>query len=193
VLVVCADVSRRRDAVGRVVGGLGDAALVSWQTLSARPELAERFPHVVALDPPLSPAGMELLRGAPRAGFAHLAWGEPEIEFALAHAGAELDLRPALAEVYRGLRDADGSAEGARLEALLAGSGTHPRSPAMAARMLTVLRELGLASYGAGRCTLLGADRVELAGSPTYPAGQARLETARRYLAGAVQPLPAAA
>ena len=193
VLVVCADVSRRREALGRVLGGLGDAALVSWQTLGARPELAERFSHIVALDPPLSPAGMELLRGAPSAGFVHLAWGEPEIEFALAHAGAELDLRPALAEIYRGLRDGDGSAEGARLEALLAGSGTHPRSPAMAARMLTVLRELGLASYDAGRCTLLSADRVELERSPTYAASREQLDHARRYLAGAVQPLPAAA
>jgi single-stranded-DNA-specific exonuclease len=193
VLVVCADVSRRREALGRVIGGLGDAALVTWQTLSTRPELAERFLHVVALDPPLSPTGMELLRGLPSAGFVHLAWGEPEVEFALAHAGAELDLRPALAELYRGLRDADGSAEGAQLEVLLAGSGAHPRSPAMAARLLTVLLELELASYDAGRCTLLGADRVELERSAIYVACQQQLEGARRYLAGAVQPVPAAA
>jgi single-stranded-DNA-specific exonuclease len=126
-------------------------------------------------------------------GFVHLAWGEPEVEFALAHAGAELDLRPALAELYRGLRAADGSAEGAQLEALLAGNGTHPRSPAMAARLLTVLRELELASYDAGRCTLVGADRVELERSATYAACQEQLEGARRYLAGAAQALPAAA
>jgi hypothetical protein len=123
----------------------------------------------------------------------HLAWGEPEVEFALAHAHAELDLRPALAEVYRGLRDLDSAAEGQQLEALLAGTGTHPRSPTMAARMLTVLRELGLASYESGRCTLVGADRVELERSPTYAVSQELLDGARRYLATAVEPLPAAA
>jgi single-stranded-DNA-specific exonuclease len=194
VLVVCADVSRRRQALAQVMGGLGDSALVSWQTLTARPELAEPFPHLVALDPPLSPAAMELLRGAPSAGFAHLAWGEPEVEFALAHAQAELDLRPALAELYRAVRDEEGSADGPQLEALLAGSGTHPRSPVMAARMLTVLRELGLASYAEGRCALAsGADRVELQRSPTYVACQELLAGARSYLATAGRPLPAAA
>jgi single-stranded-DNA-specific exonuclease len=192
-LVVCADVSRRRAPLARVMGGLGHSALVSWHTLAARPGLAEGFPHLVALDPPSSPAGLELLRGAPPGGFVHLAWGEPEVDFALAHAHAELDLRPALAQLYRGLRDAAGVAAGAQLEALLTGSGAHPRSPVMAARLLTVLHELGLASYENGRCTLVGTDRVELGRSPTYAACQDLLEGARRYLAGAVQPLPAAA
>jgi single-stranded-DNA-specific exonuclease len=194
VLVVCADVSRRREALGHVMGGLGDAALISWQTLTPRPALAEQFPHVLALDPPLTAAGMEVLRGAPSAGFVHLAWGEQEVDFALAHAQAELDLRPALAELYRAVRNEEGSADGPQLEALLAGSGTHPRSPAMAARMLTVLRELGLASYAEGRCALAsGADRVELQRSPTYVACQELLAGARSYLATAGRPLPAAA
>jgi single-stranded-DNA-specific exonuclease len=194
VLVVCADVSRRREALGRVMGGLGQSALIAWQTLASRPELAEAFPHVVALDPPIAPAAMELLRSAPGGGFAHLAWGEPEVEFALGHAQAELDLRPALAELYRAVRDAEGSADGPQLEALLAGRGTHPRSPAMAARLLTVLSELGLASYAEGRCVLAaGAERVQLERSPTYTACLEQLEAARRYLATAVQPLPAAA
>jgi single-stranded-DNA-specific exonuclease len=193
VLVVCADVSRRREALGLVMGGLGHTALVSWQTLASRPELAEDFPHAIALDPPPSLEGIELLRGAPPSGFVHLAWGEPEVEFALAHAQAELDLRPALAELYRGLRAADGAAAGPQLEALLAGSGGHPRSPAMAARMLTVLHELGLASYADGRCTLIAGHRVELERSATYGACQKLLDGARRYLATAAEPLPAAA
>jgi single-stranded-DNA-specific exonuclease len=194
VLVVCADVSRRRDTLTRVMGGLGDSALVTWQTLAGQPQLAEAFPQLVALDPPVSATGLELLRGAPSDGFVHLAWGEPEVEFALGHAQAELDLRPALAELYRAVRAAEGAAVGPQLEALLAGGGAHPRSPAMAARLLTVLSELGLASYADGRCVLApGAERVELERSPTYIACQDQLEGARRYLATAVEPLPAAA
>ena len=192
-LVVCADVSRRCEGLGRVIGDLGESALVSWGSLTARPDLAEAYPHLVALDPPLAPAGIELLCTAPAGGFAYLAWGEPEVEFALAHARAELDLRPALAELYRALRDLGGTAAGAQLEALLSGTGAHPRSPAMAARMLTVFRELNLASYEDGRCTLAGAGRVELERSPTYAACQTLLDDARSYLATSVPRLPAAA
>ena len=99
-----------------------------------------------------------------------------------------------LAELYRAVRAAEGTAGGPELEALLAGVGAHPRSPVMAARMLTVLHELGLASYADGRCVLgPGAERVELERSATYAACQELLAGARRYLAGAVQPLPVAA
>ena len=62
------------------------------------------YDHLVALDPPPSQAGEDLLTRAPcheRAGFAHLVWGPAEVEFALDVAAARLDLRAALAEVYR--------------------------------------------------------------------------------------------
>jgi hypothetical protein len=192
-VVVCADVPRRRAGLDTVIGALGEASLVSWATLATQPELAEPFAHIVALDPPLAAAGVELLRATPGGGFAHLAWGEPEVEFALACAQAELDLRPPLAELYRGLRDAGGAVAGEELAALLAGAGAHPRSPSAAARMLTVLLELGLVTYENERCTLAEPGRVELERSPTYVRCQANLDEARRYLTGAAAPLPVAA
>ena len=193
VLVVCADVSRRRAALGRVVGGLAHVALASWSALAAEPALAEPFAHVVALDPPLSAAGERLLGGLPAGGFAHLAWGQAEIEFTLALAQAELDLRPPLAELYRGLRAAGGAAGDDELRRLLAGGGVHPRSPALCARMIAVMDELGLASYEGRRCTLVEAGGVELERSATYQRCQAELAEARRYLAAAVPAERAAA
>ena len=57
----------------------------------------------------------------------------------------------------------------------------------------TVLHELGLASYADGRCTVIAGERVELERSATYGACQKLLDGARRYLATAAEPLPAAA
>jgi single-stranded-DNA-specific exonuclease len=193
VLVVCADVPRRHAALIQVVGGIGQVAVVSWTTLAARPELARPFAHLVALDPPADPAGIELLRAAPAGGFVHLAWGEPEVAFALAHEQAELDLRPPLAELYRALRAAGGALAEDELEALLVGSGRHPRSPALCARLIAVLDELGLATFEERRCTLADAGRVELDRSGTYMRCQKRFDAARRHLASVVPPLPAAA
>jgi single-stranded-DNA-specific exonuclease len=195
-LVLCADLARRRPALEQVFGARG-APLVSWDALAARPELAEPFAHVVALDPPFAGAGEELLHALPGFGFAHLAWGEPEVAFALALAQAELDLRAPLAAVYRALRDA-GAATDDALRALLEGEGRHPRSPSLCANLLKVLDELGLATYAERQCTLAGAARkVELDSSPTYAACQRRLAAARQYLETATQrdvlvPAPAA-
>jgi single-stranded-DNA-specific exonuclease len=184
VLVVCADIARRREALRRVMG-LHAAPLVSWSALGARPSLAEPFAHVVALDPPFTAAGQDLLGVLPGAGFAHLAWGEPEVAFVLALAQAELDLRPSLTALYRALRDAEG-ASGEELRALLLGEGRYPRSPGLCARLLRVLVELGLASYSDRRCTLVAGVRAELDTAPTYRRSQQQLGAARSYLAAAV-------
>jgi single-stranded-DNA-specific exonuclease len=192
VLIVCADVSRRRRAIDRVVGGLGEVALVSWRALALDQALAAPFEHIVALDPPATPAGEALLRQAPAGGFAHLAWGEPEVQFALAAAGAELDLRPPLIELYRALKDAGGTLTGDELQQALQGAGQHPRSPALCARLLTVLSELNLATYEDATCTLGNAGKVDLDRSPTYTRCQQRLADTRRHLAAAM-PEPLAA
>src|SRR5204862_3755470 len=108
VLVVCADVARRRESLERLLGGMGRLALTSWDAFAAEPGLAAAHPHLVAMDPPPIRAGLALLECAPADGpaFAHLAWGAPEIEFALAVARACFGLRPAVADFYRRLRDA---------------------------------------------------------------------------------------
>jgi single-stranded-DNA-specific exonuclease len=184
VLIVCADVARRRAGLERVLGRRG-AALVSWTALAADPALAKPFEHLVALDPPPSAAGEAVLVSAPADGFAHQAWGEPEVAFALAAAQAELDLRPALTGFYRALRDARETA-GDDLKALLVGDGRYPRTPTHCARLMRVFVELGLVEYGERRCTVVQGVRAELERSPTYIHCQEQLALARRYLATAM-------
>jgi single-stranded-DNA-specific exonuclease len=197
VLVVCADAARRRAGLELVVGGIARAvatdpdvdclALASWDDVLADPPLASRYRHVVALDPPLSSSpqeGIEALAAAPaapiaEAGFVHLAWGEPEVEFALAVARAELDLRPAVTAVYRCLREMGV----APLEEALPATGVRPRACARAVR---VLEELGLVeldrSSAALSGRLLAAERTELERSETYRRCQAQLRDVESQL-----------
>ncbi|HEX6459522.1 MAG TPA: single-stranded-DNA-specific exonuclease RecJ [Thermoleophilaceae bacterium] len=184
VLVVCADVARRRDVLAQVLGARV-APLVSWDGLAARPEIGTKFAHVVALDPPPHVAGEALLAALPGGGFAHLAWGEPEVAFALALAQAELDLRPPLTAIYRALRES-GGAEGEQLRALLCGHGRYPRSPVLCRRLLAVLVELGLATYADRSCTLLEGVRADLETASTYRRCQQQLREARAYLSAAM-------
>ena len=75
----------------------------------------------------------------PDEGLVHLAWGEPEREFAMAHWRSQLDLRPPLIELWRAITAA-GALEGAELERMLTGRGCVPavgcalRPPAQGAR-----------------------------------------------------------
>ena len=200
VLVACADVSRRRAGLERLVAGLSplddtgrertELRLAAWSELADRPSLASPFPHLVALDPPAGEQPLDAAKRAPgpdEASFLHLVWGPHEVEFALAAARAELDLRTALADVYRALRRA-GTAEGDALEALLRGDGAHPRTPVQCARLLTVLGELGLVALertddGRRSCRAVASRRTSLDRSPTYRYGLRRLEECERYLA----------
>jgi single-stranded-DNA-specific exonuclease len=191
VVVLSADVARRIEGIRRVIAPPG-ASLVSWDAVCANPVLAERFTHVVALDPPASESADALLRALPGEGFVHLVWGQPEVEFALALRTAELELRPALTELYRALRERDG-ADGEELRAVLCGSGRHPRRPAHCATLVRALCELGLAAYEARRLELVAGARAELESSPTYRRCQAELDTARRLLAAAIPAEPLAA
>ncbi len=191
VVVVCADVGRRIEGVRRVIAPPG-ASLASWDRICADPVAVERFTHVVVLDPPASEAADKLLRSLPGQGFVHLVWGQPEVEFALALREAELELRPALTELYRALRES-GGAGGEELRAVLCGAGRHPRPPAHCATLVRALCELGLAAYESRRLELVPGARAELESSPTYRRCQAELETARRLLAAARPAEPLAA
>ena len=203
VLVVCADVSRRRPVLEELLGGLGRTllgggparplALVSWAALESDPDLARRFDHVVALDPPEGAEGERVLvaaagpAGADATALAHACWGRAEVGFAVRAAEARLDLRPSLAEAYRALRHHGGPVAGEALERALRGDGTHPRDPEHCAWLVRVLAELELASYtarveGGPACALAAARATELRRSPTYRASLARLEHARDYL-----------
>jgi len=181
VLVVAAHAARRARALARRLGGF---AITSWSALAADPELAAAYPHVVALDPPAHPALLDQLEHLAGPGFAHLAWGEPELRFADAMHAWEYTLREPLEAVYRTLRQAGGR-QGAGCEAVLRGAGREPHTPAMAGRLVRVLTELDLAVLDR---SALG---LELAGAPTrtslerseaFIAYRRRLEDGRRWL-----------
>ncbi len=104
-----------------------------------------------------------------------------EVDFAARVARAGLDLRAPLMEAYRALRD-EQTCEGELLRAAMCGAGAHPRSPALCARLLRVLCELGLATYEEGVCRVLEAPRTELDRSVTYRDCAARLSAALTHL-----------
>lgn len=184
VLVVVADVPRRRCSLEQLVAGMAPDGLaaVSWEALGSRPQLACAFKHLLALDPPPCAEGGDLLARVSGAGLAHLTWGPAESEFALAHWSAQLDVRPAMAELWRALRE--GPLEAEALEAALRGSGAFPRSGAQCGRLVRVLAELGLAELdlAARSWRALEAEHTELDRSATARAYASRLAALRRHL-----------
>jgi single-stranded-DNA-specific exonuclease len=184
VLVAVADIPRRRASLEAVVAGLasGSMSVISWSALSAGPELAHGFEHLVALDPPPGGISDPLLNTVPRA---HLAWGPAEAEFAIAAYRATLDLRPQLTELYRALRELPPDANRTALEEALRGPGRYPRAATACARLLNVLIELGLIELDldAGTCRIVEAVQSDLELSPAYRASRAELEAAEHALA----------
>ncbi len=178
VLVVCADVPGRLRGLRDRLGGF---ALCSWGALERDPGLAGPFPHLAALDPPAHAHLDALLRAGD--GWAHLAWGDPELRFAQQITEREYGLRAPLAALYRALRDR-GGAEGEELEAVLRGESSRPRSPALAGRLLRVLVELRLVSLDRDRpaVTVPAAERTALERSPAFRAYEQRREDALQFL-----------
>jgi hypothetical protein len=123
-----------------------------------------------------------LLRAGPEA---HMAWGPAEADFALQVWRAELDLRPALADAYRLLRELPPEADAGAIQAALEGKGRYPRTPVACARLLDVLGELGLVEFRADppSCRVLEAERTDLERSATYRSCAERLAAIERALA----------
>lgn len=182
VLVVAADVPTR---LAGLSGRLGGFALCSHDALEREPALADPFVHVVALDPPATPRQAANLDAGP-GGFAHRAWGEPELRFAEQINELEYGLRAPLAALYTALRDRSGAA-GEELEALLREDGGRGRSPALAGRLLRVLGELRLVSLDRDRLQagVPPAQRTELQRSAAYRHYRARHEDGHRFLSRA--------
>jgi single-stranded-DNA-specific exonuclease len=195
VLVLCADVSRRREGLESLVAGIAarvrmedgrvceHVAIACWDELEAERTLAEPYDHVVALDPPVWPGGEALLANASGSGFAHLVWGESEVEFALSVARRSLDMRGELVALYKELRAAGALLAGEQLAGVLQGPGAHRRTPEHAARLVTVLSEVGLVAIAPGpSLRMLEAHRTALERSPTYMKALERYAMARAYL-----------
>ncbi len=213
VVAVVADAARRREALtsaleplrlGSEVAVLGgarcDAEALRGRLALARggpllamldyAALAEAAPppgtHLVLIDPPALPeqAAWALARAA--GAWLHLAYGPAEVAVAQEVAEAEWELRPAVTEIYRGLRDRGALPWGPELEVVLLGHEAIMRPPRVAARALGVLAELGFVTVsGAGVAPAERPERRELAESARYRACQERLAEARAFLARA--------
>jgi single-stranded-DNA-specific exonuclease len=183
VLAVCADVARRIEGLSARTGGF---ALCSYHALEREPSLADRFTHMVALDPPAVASGQQALRaraGAAPGGYVHLTWGEAELRFAEQMHELEYGLRASLVTLYRGLRQL-GRAAGGELERLLRGEGPHGRPARLAGRLIRVLAELELVSLDRDLPALViaGATPTALEHSPAFRVYSQRYEDGRRYL-----------
>jgi single-stranded-DNA-specific exonuclease len=177
VLAVTAHVPHRARALASRVGGF---ALSSWAALEDDPGLAGPFVHVVAVDPPAKP----LIDQPSGEGWTHLAWGRPELDFAVHIHEWDFALRDPLTAVYRALRAAR-AARGEACETVLRGEGPQPRSAALAGRLVRVLTELALARLDREGPALEAAEhpqRTQLERSAAFTAYQRRLEDGRRYL-----------
>jgi single-stranded-DNA-specific exonuclease len=177
VLAVAAHAPHRARALAAIGGGF---ALTSWAALEDDPALAAPFTHVVAVDPPARP----LLAHPAGEGWTHLAWGAPELDFALHIHQWDFALRDPLTAVYRALRAAR-AARGESCETVLRGEGPQPRSAALAGRLVRVLTELGLVALDREGPALEVADspqRTSLERSAAFTAYQQRFEDGRQYL-----------
>jgi single-stranded-DNA-specific exonuclease len=181
VLAVSAHAPHRARALHDRVGGF---ALTSWAALEEDAGLPAGFDHVVAIDPPAHAHQHALLVHASGTGWAHLAWGEPELRFAARIHEWDYALREPLAAVFRALR-ATRQAGGEALEAVLRGEGPQPRSAALAGRLVRVLTELELAVLdrdGPALTVAEAPERTALERSAAFRAYQRRLEDGLRYL-----------
>lgn len=177
-----------RRGAERVLAAGSGLLLVDWGALALDPGLTDRFAHAVLVDPPPF-AHLEALAasGPPEAAaYLHLAWDRAAEELASRVHRAEWDPRPALAEIYRGLVGAGGTASGAELHALLAGPGAHPLSPERAGRSIRILEELSLCRWepddAAPTLGVVSSQRTELDRSGTYVACRERLEEGLEFL-----------
>jgi single-stranded-DNA-specific exonuclease len=183
-LVVVADVERRRRGLEEIVAGLAHEGMLvaTWSAVAADPRLATAHDHVVALDPPPGGIADPLLRAGAEA---HMAWGPTEAEFALQVWRTELDLRPALADAYRLVRELPAQAAPEAIQAALQGAARYPRTATTCARLIDVLSELSLIEFSADppSCRVLDAEHTDLVRSATYRACADRLAAIERALA----------
>jgi single-stranded-DNA-specific exonuclease len=208
VLGVCADASRRASlaagaaGLARFNGGSGRVAcmrcgeaaldgvvskaeggfaLVDYATLARHADLAERFEHVVLVDPPPSERAYAL--AAAGGGYLHELWSEAEDEFAAKVYGELAPSREAIAAAFRRLREAGEKGDG-DLRVALGGDGARPLPPEAAARCFRILSELGLVAGepngSAGVARVVSSKGTQLERSPTFRAYSEEFSEAER-------------
>jgi single-stranded-DNA-specific exonuclease len=184
VLALCADVPRRLGGLSERAGGF---TLASYAELERGPRAADRFAHLVALDPPASAEHQTLLHGGE--GWAHLAWGAAELRFAEQIHELEYGIRASLVALYRDLRDRQ-RATGEELERVLRGEGPHGRSAQLAGRLIRILAELELVSLDRDlpALAIAGTAPTALDRSPSFRVYAKRYEDGKRFLSSANPP-----
>jgi single-stranded-DNA-specific exonuclease len=183
-LAVCAEVPRRVAGLASRIGGFD---LIAYHALESDPRLADRYVHVVALDPPAGGLQSSLLELG--AGYTHLAWGAPELRFAQQMHELEYGLRASLVALYRGLRSR-GRVAGQELEHLLRGEGPHSRPARLAGRLIRVLAELELVSLDRDlrALAIAGLGPTALDRSAAYRVYTQRYEDGQRFLSNNANP-----
>ena len=182
VLVLAADAPARLRHLAPRLGGF---ALASHAALERDGALTAPFPHVVALDPPLSAAARARAGAAPRNAPGtqrlFLTWGPAELRFAAHIHEQEYGLRDSLAACYRTLRDRGGAA-GRELEAVLREAAPSPEG---AGRLLAILTQVGLVDLDRERVavTVTQRRRATLEDSPAYREYERTRQDGLRYLA----------
>jgi hypothetical protein len=177
------------EALGDGTPAAAGLVLADWGALARRPGAVAGFEHVVMVDPP----PFEQLEGLAMAGsgYAHLAWGPPELELAQRCLDLEWQPRGAVEQVWRLLAKRGGEAAGSELRVLLAGAGHHPRPPEVAARAVAVLVELGLCEWtpdrASGSLRAVSSEQTELERSRAYGACTARHEEGKEFLRSRAQ------
>jgi hypothetical protein len=171
---------------------LDGVRLADYLELERSPELCAEFDHVVLVDPPASAELDRLAGGCTAEGaYLHLAWGEAEWRFAAHALEAQLAQRPAVAGLFRDLRDA-GESSGKELLEALRGSGAGRRPPEAAARGFRVLAELSLVAgepnCGGGVVGVVSSEGTELERSAAFRAYRSRYEECLQYLERRRQP-----
>jgi single-stranded-DNA-specific exonuclease len=183
-LALCADAARRLPGLASRIGGF---ALITYHALESDPRVADRFEHLVALDPPAGAVQSSVL--ALGAGYTHLGWGTAELRFAQQMHELEYGLRASLVAFYRGLRSRARVA-GQELEHLLRGEGPHGRPARLAGRLIRVLAELELVSLDRDLPALAIAGRAPTAldRSAAYRVYTQRYEDGQRFLSSNANP-----
>jgi single-stranded-DNA-specific exonuclease len=166
--------------------------LADWTALAIRPEAAQRFQHLVVIDPATTEALESLATADPSGGgYLHLAWGPAELELSERLLARDWELRAAIGEIWRGLAETGGEASGSDLRRLLEGHSGYPRTAEVAARCVSVLAELALAEWTADSASpilrVLSSDRTDLGRSRAYGACIARHQEALRFLRSRAQ------
>jgi single-stranded-DNA-specific exonuclease len=175
-----------RTAVGEAIAKAG-VVLADWSALARDLSLPERFPHVIAIDPPPTAALDRAL--ASGRGYLHLAWSEAHLDLACRAHEAEWPSRAVLAAVYRALRErgeSGGEVAAGEARAALSGPVPYERAPEAAARCLRALTETGAVSLHQGPhrplLRVVSSAKNELEASAAFAAFRARSQEGVRYL-----------